>query len=197
MGLLSIDRILPSGLRPAAAAACFAAALCAGTSAHADEPGLLRRPDAVFVQVGIGEHVKSMTIGAVWDWEWKRSHRAGLLTGYTEISVGQWRVREGGDERYSTQFGITPALRLYPAGVAYGWFVEGGIGANAISPTYRNGSDRFSSVFNFGDHLGVGRRFGTQGQHEIGLRVQHFSNCGLDTPNPGENFVQLRYTQRF
>jgi len=194
---LSMARIIRSALRPLAAVGCLAAALWAGTSAHAAEPGLLRRPDALFGQVGIGEHVKSMTIGAVWDWEWKRSYRAGLLTGYTEVAVGQWRVREGGDERYSTQFGVTPVLRLYPEGVAYGWFLEGGIGANAISPTYRNGGDRFSSVFNFGDHLGVGRRFGAQGQHEIGLRVQHFSNCGLDTPNPGENFVQLRYVQRF
>jgi lipid A 3-O-deacylase len=197
MGPLSIHRILSRGLRPAAAATCFAAAMCAGAPAHADEPALLRRPDAMFGQVGIGEHVKSMTIGAVWDWEWKRSYRAGLLTGYTELAIGQWRVREGGDEHYSTQFGITPVLRLYPDGIPRGWFVEAGIGANAVSPTYRNGDDRFSSTFNFGDHIGVGRRFGAQGRHEIGLRVQHFSNCGIDTPNPGENFVQLRYTQRF
>jgi hypothetical protein len=178
-------------------AACLAAALCAGPAAHAEELGLLRQPDAVFSQVGIGEHVKSMAIGAVWDWKWQRSYNAGLLTGSTELSLGQWRVREGGDERYSTQFGVTPVLRLYPEGIASGWFVEGGIGANAISPSYQNGSDRFSTVFNFGDHVGVRRRFGARGQHEVALRVQHFSNCGIDTPNPGENFVQLRYVQRF
>lgn len=29
------------------------------------------------------------------------------------------------------------------------------------------------------------------------LRLQHFSNASIRHPNPGENFVQLRYARRF
>ena len=34
-------------------------------------------------------------------------------------------------------------------------------------------------------------------RHELALRLQHFSNAGIKHPNPGENFVQLRYAQGF
>jgi hypothetical protein len=33
-------------------------------------------------------------------------------------------------------------------------------------------------------------------QRELVLRVEHFSNAGIKHPNPGENYVQLRYTHR-
>jgi lipid A 3-O-deacylase len=43
----------------------------------------------------------------------------------------------------------------------------------------------------------VGRSFGADRRHELSLRVSHFSNCGIETPNPGENFLQLRYATKF
>ncbi|WP_280151352.1 acyloxyacyl hydrolase [Piscinibacter sp. XHJ-5] len=51
---------------------------------------------------------------------------------------------------------------------------------------------RLSTVFNFGDHVALGHRFGEQQRHELAFRIQHFSNAGLRKPNPGENFVQVR-----
>ena len=181
----------------AAAAACTLAALCGSPPAMAGDGFPWRRPDAVFAQAGTGENVQSIAMGATWDWDWRRHYAMGLLTGYTEVSVGGWRGTRGPDDEFARQFGITPVLRLYPRGAVDSWFVEAGIGANAISPRYENGSRKFSSVFNFGDHIGVGRRFGDRGEHEIQLRVQHFSNCGYREPNPGENFVQPRYAKRF
>ena len=62
---------------------------------------------------------------------------------------------------------------------------------------YRSADKRFSTKFNFGDHLAVGRTFGDRGQHDVGLRFQHFSHAGIKEPNPGENFLQLRYARRF
>jgi hypothetical protein len=44
--------------------------------------------------------------------------------------------------------------------------------------------------------MAVGRMFGAERQHELVLRLEHFSNAGIDHPNPGENFVQLRYAHR-
>lgn len=51
----------------------------------------------------------------------------------------------------------------------------------------------FSTTFNFGEHLAVGRQLGATRHHEVALRVQHFSNAGIRQPNPGENLVQVRY----
>ncbi len=90
---------------------------------------------------------------------------------------------------------MTPVLRLFPGGSR--WFVEGGIGANLLLPIYQSESKRFSTSFNFGDHLAIGRIFGKDGGHEIALRFQHFSNAGIREPNPGENFLQIRYSRRF
>ena len=66
-----------------------------------------------------------------------------------------------------------------------------------IATTTSTPSKTFSTRFNFASHLGVGVRLGAQQQHEWLLRVQHVSNAGLKKPNPGENFLQLRYALHF
>ena len=65
-----------------------------------------------------------------------------------------------------------------------------------IVPLYQSQGKQFSTQFNFGDHIGVGRVYGEHRQNELMLRVQHFSNAGIARPNPGENFVQLRFVHR-
>lgn len=153
------------------------------------------QPSAMFLQAGIGREVTSAGAGASWDWDWHYDAPHARITGSTEVLIADWRARDPGN--HFTQVGVTPVLRLYPNDWGRSWFIEGGIGANAISPHYQNRGKRFSTVYNFGDHLGVGRRFGHAMEHEVVLRVQHFSNCGVRHPNPGENFVQLRYVRRF
>lgn len=88
------------------------------------------------------------------------------------------------------QLGITPVLRYSRSGRL---FFEVGIGANVLAPVYRSNDKRFSTTFNFGDHVALGYRFGARQRHEVALRWQHFSNAGIREPNPGEDFVQLRY----
>lgn len=77
------------------------------------------------------------------------------------------------------------------------WFVEGGIGLAYLNEPYRNASKEFGTQWNFSDHLGVGRSFGADRQHELGVYVKHVSNAGVRKPNPGETFAQLRYAYRF
>ena len=154
-------------------------------------------PHAVFVQGGTWTHVRSATLGLTWDWAWHRDYGVGTLTGYTEVALARWRTNGRAVDAGFTQAGVTPVLRLYPHGTGAGWFAELGIGANVIAPHYHNDTRVFSSTFNFGDHVGVGRRFGANASHELALRFQHFSNAGISHPNPGENFVQLRYAYRF
>ena len=183
-----------TGRRARAACACVLAVLATPWSQGAEIPASWQ-PSGIFVQAGAGRQVGSAAIGARWDWQWQYNAPLARITGATDLLIGDWRARDPGKD--FTQIGITPVLRLWPHAWDRGWFLEAGIGANAITPHYDNRGKRFSSVFQFGDSLGVGRRFGASMEHEVTLRAEHFSHCGVRHPNPGENFVQLRYLRRF
>ncbi|KQP12005.1 hypothetical protein ASF43_24005 [Pseudorhodoferax sp. Leaf267] len=91
------------------------------------------------------------------------------------------------------QVGIVPMFRWrFDAGRSP-WFVEAGVGASYLTQGYTTVNKRFGTRWNFSDHVGVGRHFGAQGRHALGVYVKHVSNGGLSDPNPGETFYQLRY----
>jgi lipid A 3-O-deacylase len=152
------------------------------------------KPERVFVQFGSASGVKTVAIGAIWSVpSLRRALGSSELSMYTEALLGNWWV-DGSEQpnRTNTQFGLTPVLRLstpYSRGV---FFYEAGIGLNFITPVFNSPARRFSTVFNFGDHLGVGWRPAALSGWEIALRFQHFSNAGIKKPNPGQNFFQLR-----
>lgn len=180
---------LSSFLRRALPRLAFGALLAtAAAQAFAAEPR-----SAWFVQGGVAEDAQSLTVGMSRDWRWEKQYRYGHISGQWQGEVGRWHS----DSQNSTQVGVTPAVRWRPNGWDNGWFIEGGIGLNVIFPKYDTRKKEFSTTFNFGDHLAVGKRFGDDQQHEWSLRVQHFSNARIEKPNPGENFLQFRYTQRF
>ena len=120
-----------------------------------------------------------------------------MVTGITEAYVSHWNARGAGGRRSFTQLGLTPMFRYRGDHGRSAWFVEAGIGISVIDPVYTTNAKQFSSRFNFVDVAGVGRSFGPQGQRELSLRVAHVSNCGIKSPNPGENFLQLRYAVLF
>jgi lipid A 3-O-deacylase len=158
-----------------------------------------RSADAYFLQAGWAEHGQTATLGWTWDTSWQREFAHGRLTAHWEASFGRWRSETASSRRefaWVTQVGVTPVLRWQPQSWER-WFMEAGIGANLLLPIYRSGDHTFSTAFNFGDHIAVGRRVGEAGKHEVLLRLQHYSNASIKQPNPGENFVQLRYVHRF
>jgi len=112
--------------------------------------------------------------------------------------LGGWDgdAREG-QRKYYAQIGVVPMFRYHFDDGSSPWFMEGGIGASYMHKTYQVGDKRFSTRWNFSDHLGVGRVFGAQHEQELGLYVKHVSNAGLKKPNPGETFLELRYAHAF
>lgn len=180
---------LPSPSRPHALPRLALGLLmaAAATQAFAAEPR-----SAWYVQGGLAEDAQSLTVGMSRDWQWEKQYRYGHISGQWQGEVARWHS----DSRTSTQLGVTPALRWRPNGWDNGWFVEGGIGVNVIFPKYDTRKKEFSTTFNFGDHIAIGKRFGADQQHEWSLRFQHFSNGRIKNPNPGENFLQFRYTHR-
>ena len=161
----------------------------------ASAPGADLAPTATFVQAGIGvQRTTAYTIGLAWDLPWHHDFMFGRLGVYAEAAIGRWHVDGRGEATaWPTQISATPTLRLYPAHASH-WFAEMGVGANYIVPIFHSGDKRFSTKFNFGDHVAIGRSFG---HSEVSIRIEHFSNAGIDHPNPGENFGQLRYAYRF
>lgn len=110
---------------------------------------------------------------------------------YLEASAGYWDV-SGGDN--VSELSLTPVLRLQGKSMGPGlnWFAELGIaGGHVLSETRIAGKD-ISSAFQFGSHIGGGVRFGDKQQWELMYRLQHLSNAGIETPNPGVDFHIIR-----
>jgi hypothetical protein len=172
---------------------CAAAAVAASASlAHADW-----RPDGVVLQAGLGRNGNVLLgAGLSWDWGWRHPTSAAELSARTELLVNVWRADDfdGGHQNF-TQVVLLPLLRIALDQGRSPWFLEAGIGASYMDPLYVTPVKQFSTRFNFYDVLGFGYRFGPD--RELGLRLNHVSNGGIRNPNPGEEFVQLHFVQRF
>lgn len=184
----------------AACTACHADAASAAapvpdTPQHA--PAQALRPLGFFAQFGVADEVTAATAGLIWNPGWNALPAAWSV--YFEASLSRWNSRGGypSDHGVLTQVGLIPVFRWRADQGRSAWFWEGGIGATVTSSVYRTAGKRFSTSFNFGDHVGVGYSFGTAKGNEVALRIEHFSNAGIKHPNPGQNFVQLRYVRHF
>ena len=158
------------------------------------------RPGGYVVQGGVGDG-RSWNAGAgvYWPWAWKSSLLGMEVGGVTEAYVSNWDApsASGGGRRGFTQLAVVPLVRFrFDQGRSM-WFAEAGVGASATDQLFSTPDKQFSTSFNFVDVFGLGRSFGAARDRELSLRVQHVSNGGIRLPNPGQNFVQLRYAARF
>lgn len=130
---------------------------------------------------------------ARWYWRTRWFAEAPVcLTGYAEFDEAYWRAHGAvgaGAVESMYECGLTPVLRILQnrlhAGAA-ALYLEGGVGAHYMSRTHLGGSHR-STDFEFGDFVGVGVLFGRDREMDLGFRLEHFSNGGIDTPNPAVN----------
>lgn len=157
-----------------------------------------KAPDSVMIEGGVtAHHGNNVTAGITWPSGWRHTSSGGEWTAFTELFVSEWSTKLGDHHRSLTQVGIVPVIRYRFDQGRSDWFAEGGIGLTYFDGLYQRGDERFSTRFNFQDTVGVGRNFGERREHEVSLRFSHVSNAGIKEPNPGENFVQLRYAHRF
>jgi len=147
--------------------------------------------DGVSLELGSGNGVDLARAGAQWKWQRKWAVSADWhVGGYWELSAGAW----DGGQKTLLDFSITPVFRLEqttPSGSAS--YLEGAIGLHILSKQRITGAKEFSTSWQFGDHVGAGLRFGARRQYDLGLRLQHISNASLKRPNPGVNFLLLRF----
>lgn len=164
-------------------------AVCGGVAAAGEDP---HRDGGVSVQLGTYTRASRVALNwetpALWSRQWRGGSSRLELTG--ELGVAYWSAKHAHQPAGAWQLNAVPMFRYWPSGVPH-CFVEAGIGATLFNRT-RVAGDRFSTAFQFGDHLGVGYQL-TPSQR-IGLRFSHFSNAAIKQPNPGLNSVQMTYT---
>lgn len=157
-------------------------------------------PDAIFIKTGLAEKTGAVSVGVDWDKsDWLFSPLADYIKLSIDLEIGHWQTFQSNSAATEfTQFGLTPMLRLpFADSGRCQWFVEGGVGFHFIVPLYKFGDKKFGTTFNFQDLIGIGARFGKERHHELALYVSHFSNGDIHQPNPGDNFLQLRYLRHF
>lgn len=148
--------------------------------------------DGVSVESGKNGSYEMLRLGAQWQWQQRWFDTGGRhIGGYWDLAAGLWRGEvPAGENDGITDIGFTPTLRWQAADLL-GFYAEAGIGAHYLSRTSIGGR-RFSTRFQFGDHLGFGYRFGAKGAYDLSYRFQHLSNADIKKPNAGIDFHQIR-----
>jgi hypothetical protein len=142
--------------------------------------------DGVAVEIGRGDDRTSLLRVAAVE-RWHKAVRPAptgwRLAGYWELSAGAW---DNHDES-TADVSLTPVFRFERARV----YLEAAIGVHLVQ-TRISAHRTFSTALQFGDHVGAGIH---SGKYDLGMRIQHLSNGGVNSPNPGINFVliQLQY----
>lgn len=179
--------------------------LCAALTALAVVAPALAAPasdqliDRASLEFGGGTKVQMVRVGLQKDWSRRWFESNGThLSGYWDVSLAQWRgnayLNVDGQHQNITNIGFTPVFRLQ-ADDRKGWYGEAGVGVNLLSKRYDNDASQLSTLFQFGDHIGVGYVFGNQ--WDVGMKIQHFSNGSIKKPNDGVNFLVLKVARAF
>lgn len=171
--------------------------VCAAASVSAQT---LDTRSSWYVQAGVGNNSsRALVWGGTLPWQqsaWQLG--GGTVRGHWDLWLGGWSNRDLHDQRFHTPaLGIGPSLRWRGAQGTTPWFVEVGTGVMVTGKRLVNEQQRMGTRWNFASHLGVGLNFGPQRAHTVSLHLQHASNAGIQTPNPGINFLQLRYAHTF
>jgi len=163
---------------------------CASAPAHAI--------DGMSIEIGNGDGVDMGRLGL--QWAWKKPLYQGAnwqLGGYWDAAIGYWNYGNATPTQNKdiVELALTPVMRVQPNGLV-GPYVEAGIGFHLLSHT-SIGDTRMSTAFQFGNHIGVGYRFGAKGSYDLSYRFQHLSNASIKRPNAGINFNQIRLQYHF
>ncbi|QHJ11546.1 Lipid A deacylase PagL [Paraglaciecola mesophila] len=122
----------------------------------------------------------------------------GNLDIYWEVSMNFWEV--GADNRHETNYAValSPVFSKQFATIAnkYPLRWEFGIGVSLVEDTRFAGKD-IGSHYQFEDRLGLVTDFGENMNQSIALRYMHYSNGGLNTHNPGVDFLNVSYAVYF
>jgi hypothetical protein len=152
-----------------------------------------RALDGMSFEVGRGDDVTMGRVGLQWELA-RPVFRFGTwhVATYVDLAAGYWNADSMPGMKHDELFdiGITPVMRLQ-RNERFGPYAELGLGAHVLTHT-SIGLTRMSTAFQFGNHVGLGYRFGPKTSYDLSYRFQHLSNAGIKHPNAGINFHQVR-----
>ena len=153
--------------------------------------------DGMAVEAGRGNGTDMARVAVQWDWGKRWFQGANWhLGGYWDLGLGHWkRDALPGQNGHLTEVGLTPVFRFQRNDLT-GPYAELAVGIHVLSRT-SIGDKRLSTQFQFGDHLGIGYRFGAKGAYDLSYRYQHLSNGDIKKPNDGLDVNQIRLQYRF
>jgi hypothetical protein len=110
--------------------------------------------------------------------------------------LGYWwrRQRGAGEHKDLFDLGLTPVFESSEH--LTGPYVEAGIGAHVLSHS-SIGDKAHVDCFQFGDHIGVGYRFGVKGAFDLSLSVPAPLECRYQSSRIRDQLQQLRLQYRF
>jgi len=155
--------------------------------------------DAYSVEIGTGNLTSVYQLSAQQFWNtgypWLTENH---VAPYWEISVAAMEGRKFNDIAGQRQsligFGFTPVLRWQSDGKS-GGYAEIGIGINYLTEKYNNNNRTMGGDFQFGDYIGCGYVFSSQ--VDVSVKFKHYSDAGIEHPNPAVNFVMLKLSYPF
>ena len=182
---------------------CAKVLLCAGLwSLSLAASAFEDRMTGFYAEGGRASHgttsTESLTVGVIVPWTPRQSVQGGAVSFYWDLFLSQWRaprLDRSGHHNYS-QLGALAGWRYRFDQGASPWFVEAGLGGTVMNDRYQTPDRRFSTRFSSPSSW-RSAELRRAGRARALARLQHFSNAGIRKPNPGENFVRVRYLYRF
>tara|TARA_R110002167_G_scaffold150414_1_gene344122 strand:- start:324 stop:914 length:591 start_codon:yes stop_codon:yes gene_type:complete len=117
---------------------------------------------------------------------------------YWELSANFWEY--GADNQHETNYALalSPVFGnvFYHVADKYPLRWEFGIGVSLVDDTRFAGKD-IGSHYQFEDRLGLSMAFGDNLQQIASIRYMHYSNGGLNSKNPGMDFLNMAYSFKF
>jgi hypothetical protein len=154
--------------------------------------------DRMSMELGGGEHVYVVRVGAEWDWNDNLMQVLGLdLSTYWQLDFSKWQsTRDASQDGANVTVGFTPMFRFTGKKGSFQPYLDVGVGAYLFSVSELEDHE-FGSNFQFSSLFGVGARFGKRHQWSLGYKFQHYSNGSVRVPNHGINFNFLTLSYKY
>ena len=117
---------------------------------------------------------------------------------YWEVSMNFWEYGEFNKHETNYVLAFSPVIgqTFYYVDGKYPLRWEFGIGVSLVEDTRFAGKD-IGSHYQFEDRLGLAIDFGQNSRQSAAIRYMHYSNGGLNSKNPGVDFLNLSYAYSF
>lgn len=117
---------------------------------------------------------------------------------YWEVSINFWEFGKLNQHETNYVVAFSPVIgkTFYHIDNKYPLRWEFGIGISLVEDT-RFAGKNIGSHYQFEDRLGIAIDFGSRHHQTVALRYMHYSNGGLNSKNPGVDFLNLSYAYTF